>query len=173
VNHRPFLTSVIYVDCIRFAKDKVLSKSVNGKVEYWDPDTLLSIRTFNIKNTASNQCRFDVRYRKMIWGLYFIRNSWRKATVWHTNFIALNSFSLDELFFCVGTSNGSVYIYNIESGKAVTELKHRRSTKAIRTCIFSRDSRTVICAGEDSFIWRYDYVTDETLNEWANWKTEP
>ncbi|KAG0052538.1 hypothetical protein BGZ83_002469 [Gryganskiella cystojenkinii] len=129
------------IDCIRFAKDKVLSKSVNGKVEYWDPETLLSIRTFNIKNTASNQCRFDV--------------------------------SMDELFFCVGTSNGSVYIYNIESGKSVTELKHRRSTKSIRTCIFSRDSRTVICAGEDSFIWRYDFVTDEILNEWANWKAEP
>ncbi|KAG0248307.1 hypothetical protein BG011_000220 [Mortierella polycephala] len=129
------------IDCIRFAKDKVLSKSVNGKVEYWDPETLVQIRTFSIKNTASNQCRFDV--------------------------------SLDQLFFCVGTSNGSVYIYNIESGKTVTELKHRRSTKAIRTCIFARDSRTVVCGGEDSFIWRYDYVTDETLNEWANWKPEP
>ncbi|KAG0013865.1 hypothetical protein BGZ80_010793 [Entomortierella chlamydospora] len=79
---------------------------------------------------------------------------------------------LDELFFCAGTSNGSVYIYNIDSGKTVTELKHRRSTKAIRTCIFARDSRTVICAGEDSFIWRYDYVTDDTLNEWATWKPE-
>lgn len=33
--------------------------------------------------------------------------------------------------------------------------------------------RTIVCAGEDSFIWRYDYVTDETLNEWANWKSEP
>ncbi|KAF9350977.1 hypothetical protein BGX34_000892 [Mortierella sp. NVP85] len=112
------------LDCIRFAQGKVLSKSVNGKIE----------------NTASNQCRFDV--------------------------------SLDELFLCVGTSNGSAYIYNIETGRTVTELKHRRSTKAIRTCIFSRDSRTVICAGEDSFIWRYDYVTDETLNEWATWRPE-
>ncbi|KAF9997369.1 hypothetical protein BGZ65_007054 [Modicella reniformis] len=126
--------------CIRFAKGKVLSKSVNGKVEYWDPETLRRIRTFSIKNTASNQCRFDV--------------------------------SLDELFFCVGTSNGSAYIYNIETGRSVAELKHRRSTKAIRTCVFSRDSRAVICAGEDSFIWRYDYVTDEALNEWAAWKPE-
>ncbi|KAF9098196.1 hypothetical protein BGX23_006800 [Mortierella sp. AD031] len=129
------------IDCIRFAKGKVLSKSVNGKVEYWDPETLTHIRTFNIKNTASNQCRFDV--------------------------------SLDELFMCVGTSNGSVYVYNIDTGRTVTELKHRRSTKAIRACIFARDSRTVVCGGEDSFIWRYDYVTDETLNEWANWKPEP
>ncbi|KAF8980761.1 hypothetical protein BGZ46_003723 [Entomortierella lignicola] len=129
------------IDCIRIANNKVLSKSVNGKVEYWDHETLQLIKTFTIKNTSSNQCRFDV--------------------------------SLDELFFCVGTSNGSVYIYNIDTGRTVTELKHRRSTKAIRTCIFARDSRTVICAGEDSFIWRYDYATDETLNEWANWKPEP
>ncbi|KAI7827957.1 WD40-repeat-containing domain protein [Gamsiella multidivaricata] len=128
------------IDCIRFAKGKALSKSVNGKVEHWDPETLQRIRTFNIKNTASNQCRFDV--------------------------------SLDELFFCVGTSNGSVYVYNIDTGRTVTELKHRRSTKAIRTCIFSRDCRTVVCAGEDSFIWRYDYVTDEILSEWAAWRPE-
>ncbi|KAF9428897.1 hypothetical protein BGZ94_000618 [Podila epigama] len=126
------------IDCIRFAKGKALSKSVNGKVEYWDPVSLEKIRTFNIRNTASNQCRFDV--------------------------------SMDELFFVVGTSNGSAYVYNIESGKTVTELKYRRSTKAIRTCIFSRDCRSIICAGEDSFIWRYDYVTDEALAEWANWR---
>ena len=44
----------------------VLSKSVNGKVEYWDPETLQQIRTFYIKNTASNQCRFDVRYEERI-----------------------------------------------------------------------------------------------------------
>lgn len=105
-----------FLDCIRFAKGKVLSKSVNGKVEYWDPITLDKIRTFNIKNTASNQCRFDV--------------------------------SMDELFFCVGTSNGSVYVYNIDSGKTVTELKYRRSTKAIRTCIFSRDSRYKLSTGQ-------------------------
>ena len=55
-------TLAMRLDCIRFAKGKVLSKSVNGKVEYWDPETLAQIRTFNIKNTASNQCRFDVRY---------------------------------------------------------------------------------------------------------------
>ncbi|KAF9346889.1 hypothetical protein BGX26_001608 [Mortierella sp. AD094] len=144
LNESRLLQSALHsarIDCIRIAKNKVLSKSVNGKVEYWDHETLQHIRSFTIKNTASNQCRFDV--------------------------------SLDELFFCVGTSNGSVYIYNIDSGKTVTELKHRRSTKAIRTCIFARDSRTVICAGEDSFIWRYDYVTDDTLNEWATWKPEP
>jgi hypothetical protein len=54
------------IDCIRYCKDKVLSKSVNGKIEYWDPETQDVIHTFNIKNSSSNQCRFDVRYDKFM-----------------------------------------------------------------------------------------------------------
>ncbi|KAF9586628.1 hypothetical protein BGW38_000690 [Lunasporangiospora selenospora] len=59
------------IDCIRFAKGKVLSKSVNGKVEYWDPKTLEHIRSFTIKNTASNQCRIDVRYLEAAFHCYY------------------------------------------------------------------------------------------------------
>ncbi|KAG0002496.1 hypothetical protein BGZ79_002870 [Entomortierella chlamydospora] len=65
INESQLLQSSLHsarIDCIRIAKDKVLSKSVNGKVEYWDHETLQHIRTFTIKNTASNQCRFDVRH---------------------------------------------------------------------------------------------------------------
>lgn len=28
----------------------------------------------------------------------------------------------------------------------------------------------IVAAGEDAFIMRYDYIDDETLKEWANWK---
>ncbi|CAG8671126.1 4165_t:CDS:2 [Dentiscutata erythropus] len=78
--------------------------------------------------------------------------------------------SLDEKYFCVGTSNGTVHIYNVLSGKLVTELRHRRSTKAVRCCIFSRDTKQVLAAGEEGYIWRYDYISDEKLVEWAKWK---
>lgn len=30
--------------------------------------------------------------------------------------------------------------------------------------------RQVIAAGEDGYIWRYDYIDDATLAEWAKWK---
>ncbi|KAL1934388.1 hypothetical protein VTP01DRAFT_6570 [Rhizomucor pusillus] len=126
-----------YIDCIRFANGKVLSKSVNGRMEYWDAETETTIRSFRIR-TGENFSRFDV--------------------------------SLDESFFCVGTSSGSVYVYNLQTGKMVSELSHRRSTKSVRCCTFTRDCRQVICAGEDGFIWRYDYIDDATLQEWANWK---
>ncbi|KAG0163007.1 hypothetical protein DFQ30_000888 [Apophysomyces sp. BC1015] len=125
------------LDCIRYANGNILSKSINGRMEYWDGDQEKSIRSFRVR-TGENFSRFDV--------------------------------SLDERFFCVGTSQGSVYIYNLETGKMVSELAHRRSTKSVRCCAFSRDCRQVVCAGEDGFIWRYDYIDDATLQEWANWK---
>ncbi|KAF7726033.1 hypothetical protein EC973_009098 [Apophysomyces ossiformis] len=97
-----------YIDCIRFANGNILSKSINGRMEYWDAEQEKSIRSFRVR-TGENFSRFDV--------------------------------SLDERFFCVGTSQGSVYIYNLETGKMVSELAHRRSTKSVRCCAFSRDCR--------------------------------
>ncbi|KAG2186323.1 hypothetical protein INT43_002761 [Umbelopsis isabellina] len=123
------------IDCIRYVNGNLLSKSINGRMEYWDPATETSIRSFRVK-TGENFSRFDV--------------------------------SLNESFFCVGSSSGAIYVFNLHTGKQIAELQHRRSTKAVRCCVFTRDCRSVICAGEDAFIWRYDYIDDETLKEWAN-----
>ncbi|ORX61578.1 WD40 repeat-like protein [Hesseltinella vesiculosa] len=125
------------IDCIRFAQGKVLSKSINGRMEYWDMDSDESIRSFRIK-TGECYSRFDV--------------------------------SLDEGYFCVGSSHGRVYIYNLNTGKQLAELSHRRSTKTIRCCAFSRDCKQILCGGEDGFLWRYDYVDDATLETWKNWR---
>ncbi|KAJ1958417.1 hypothetical protein GGI12_004738, partial [Dipsacomyces acuminosporus] len=72
----------------------------------------------------------------------------------------------DDDYLCVGDSRGSVYIYNIESGRLLRHLAHKRSVRPVTCCVFSRDCRSVIYAGEGGFIWRYDYVDDETLAEW-------
>lgn len=99
---------------------------------------------------------------------------------------------MDELFFCVGSSQGAIYVYSFSTGKLVAELGHRRSTKAVRCCVFSRDSRYVytkrgkdrveanvtyhnrqiVSGGEDGFVMRYDYIDDDTLAEWANWRKD-
>ncbi|RCH87616.1 hypothetical protein CU097_008960 [Rhizopus azygosporus] len=126
-----------YIDCIRFANNNVLSKSINGKLEYWELDTEKTIKSIRLRS-GENYSRFDV--------------------------------SLDEAYACVGTSNGSLFIYNLHTGNMVSELGHRRSTKAIRCCVFSRDCRQIVSAGEDGLIMRYDYIDDDTLAEWANWK---
>nr|CAG8517527.1 12857_t:CDS:10 [Entrophospora candida] len=78
--------------------------------------------------------------------------------------------SLDGKYMCVGTSYGSVFIYNITKGKLVTELSHRRSTKAVKCCLFTRDYKQIIAAGQEGFICRYDYISDKTLAEWDEWE---
>ncbi|KAI8874896.1 WD40 repeat-like protein [Backusella circina FSU 941] len=127
-----------YIDSIRFTNNNsVLSKSSNGKVEYWNLDTEKTIRTFRVK-TGESTSRFDV--------------------------------SLDNQYLAVGSTRGSIFIYHIESGELITELEHRRATKAIKCCAFSRDCRQMIAAGADGFIMRYDYVSDDVLKEWEEWK---
>ncbi|KAI8068017.1 WD40-repeat-containing domain protein [Gongronella butleri] len=124
------------IDCIRFANGNVLSKSINGRMEYWNLDTGAVLQTFRIK-TSEIHTRFDV--------------------------------SLDEAYFCVGTSQGRIYVYSLHTGKQIVELSHRRSSKAIRCCVFTRDCKQILGGGEGGFLWRYDYVTDDTLDQWKNW----
>ncbi|KAJ2092080.1 hypothetical protein IW138_001446 [Coemansia sp. RSA 986] len=74
--------------------------------------------------------------------------------------------SFDDKFVCVGNSRGEVCIYCIESGKTVRTLRHKRSVRPVTCCVFTRDCRSIIYTGEGGFVWRYDYVDDETLAEW-------
>ena len=39
------------LDCLRFANGNVLSKSINGRMEYWDLDTEKVIRTMDHEST--------------------------------------------------------------------------------------------------------------------------
>ncbi|SAM05553.1 hypothetical protein [Absidia glauca] len=124
------------IDCIRYANGNVLSKSTNGRMEYWDPATEETIRSFRVK-TGENQSRFDV--------------------------------TLNGDYFCVGTNHGTVFIYSLKTGKLVTELSHRRSTKPIFCCVFSRDHRQILCGGPGGFLWRFDYIEEDVLKKWDDW----
>ncbi|KAJ3049868.1 hypothetical protein HK097_009144 [Rhizophlyctis rosea] len=148
-----------YVDSIRYIGDKVLSKSRDGKVLLWDPESSQVtklvmpleqdgdeqdadngiqqvIQKFTIKGGDDNRCRFDV--------------------------------TPDKKYFAIGNESGTVFIYNLSTGKLVTELRHKRCTKAVRCCAFSRNCRNLVFVGEDSFIWRFDYISDETLEKWKS-----
>ncbi|KAJ1761854.1 hypothetical protein GGF45_004681 [Coemansia sp. RSA 551] len=105
-----------------------------GRIEYWDLEAGVSIRSFSVRHHGVNVSRFDV--------------------------------SFDDKYICVGNSRGEVFVFSIESGKTVCRLAHKRSVRPVTCSIFSRDCRSVVYAGEGGFIWRYDYVDDETLAEW-------
>jgi len=73
----------------------------------------------------------------------------------------------DGVHFCVGDGNGGVHIFDLNTGKQVAELKHKRSKHPIRSCVFNHNSRNLIYGGCESLIWRYDYIDEQTLSEWA------
>ncbi|GAN05757.1 WD domain, G-beta repeat-containing protein, partial [Mucor ambiguus] len=80
--------------------------------------------------------------------------------------------SRDGHYLCVGSNHGSVYVYNVHTSDLLAELCHKKATKAVRCCVFTRDCRQIVVAGEDAFIMRYDYIDSKTLNEWAKWRNE-
>lgn len=103
------MVNSLCLDCIQFLNEhEVLSKSTNGRMEYWDVETEKSIRSFKIR-TGENYSRFDV--------------------------------TLDGIFVCVGSSAGVIFVYNLQTGKMVAEVGHKKSSKPIRCCVFSRNCR--------------------------------
>ncbi|KAJ1974682.1 hypothetical protein H4R35_003497 [Dimargaris xerosporica] len=76
--------------------------------------------------------------------------------------------SLDKQYLAVGNAQGVVLVYHLETGKLLAELKHKRSVKAVKSCVFTRDCRSILYGTDDAFLWRYDYIDDATLAEWAS-----
>lgn len=122
-----------YIDCMRYVGDNVVSKSINGKIVYWNSETKEIIHKITVKG-GNNTCRFDV--------------------------------SPDNAFLCVGTSQASILVYDLNTAELIKELTHRRVTKAVRCCAFARGVDNILFAGEDAIIWRYDYVSKEMVDDW-------
>ncbi|KAJ2066281.1 hypothetical protein GGH13_005771 [Coemansia sp. S155-1] len=110
-----------------------------------------------VKNTAGRIEYLDLESGSVIRAMS-VRN--------HGISVSCFDVSYDDCYLCVGNSRGEVYIYCIDSGKVVGHLAHKRSVRQVTCCQFSRDCRSVVYTGEGGFIWRYDYVDDETLAEW-------
>ncbi|KAJ3322216.1 hypothetical protein HDV06_003276 [Boothiomyces sp. JEL0866] len=60
-------------------------------------------------------------------------------------------------YFCVGTDSGTVYIYSLIDGSLISEISHKRSSKSIKCCAFSRKCDNLVFVGEDALVWRFDY----------------
>ncbi|KAJ1938677.1 hypothetical protein GGF37_004716 [Kickxella alabastrina] len=110
-----------------------------------------------VKNTSGRIDYWDLDSLSLIRG-FNVRH--------HGIIISRFDVSYDDEYLCVGNSRGKVYVYGLDSGRIVSHLAHKRSVRPVTCCLFSRDCRSVIYAGEGGFLWRYDYVDDETLAEW-------
>ena len=75
--------------------------------------------------------------------------------------IVIPILSLDERYLCVGTSSGSVLVFNLITGKLIAELNHRRSMKSVKCCLFSRDYKWAV--GLTSKVVHYFIVLPELI----------
>ena len=75
--------------------------------------------------------------------------------------------SHDRSHFCVGDGQGVVHIFDVSTGKLVKEVRQKKSKSPIRSCVFNHNSKNLMYGGKGTLLWRYDYVDEETLQEWA------
>ncbi|RKP06156.1 WD40-repeat-containing domain protein [Thamnocephalis sphaerospora] len=71
-----------------------------------------------------------------------------------------------------GDSQGRVTVYQRYTGEVLREFHHRRANRPVLCCAFAREDRNLLVVGEDGCIWRWDYVDDATLAEWAKFHAE-
>eukprot|EP01135_Chromosphaera_perkinsii_P003865 Nk52_evm1s260 gene=Nk52_evmTU1s260 len=96
-------------------------------------------------------------------------------------------------YMCIGSTKGDISIFNLLTGKFVFELCHDKVRAQVTTCKFAPSSsdivnldskensedceamkatpvRQIVFCTEDGYIFRYDFVSSETLKEWENLK---
>jgi len=78
--------------------------------------------------------------------------------------------SSDKALFVVGTAFGTALIFDINIGKIITEVGHKRSTDPVKCSIFTQNIKSIIYTSDNATIWRYDYVSKKQKKEWENWR---
>lgn len=81
--------------------------------------------------------------------------------------------SPDGTMFCIGTSKGSVLVYDTTDGACLGQLSHRRSGgKPVLACAFSQSKefagKRIVTANTEGLLCRFDEISPETLEEWDN-----
>ncbi|ORX60183.1 WD40 repeat-like protein [Piromyces finnis] len=78
--------------------------------------------------------------------------------------------SYDKSLFVVGTAFGTALIFDLNEGKIITEIGHKRSTDPVKCSIFTQNCKSIIYTSDNATIWRFDYVSKKQKKEWENWR---
>ena len=92
---------------------EVISKSRNGQLLRWQPECHSEKQRLQVYDMACAACS-----QRSTFGV-----------------------SLGEQYICCGNAVGDVYIFAMDSRRAVRILQHSRSRSAICCCVFSADTR--------------------------------
>ncbi|OMH84335.1 hypothetical protein AX774_g2135 [Zancudomyces culisetae] len=76
--------------------------------------------------------------------------------------------SSDGNYICTGNASGAIFIFNVNTGKVINKLHHKRSVRPITCCTFSKDSKSIIYGSDSSLLWRYDYIDAKRRMKWES-----
>jgi hypothetical protein len=118
------------IDSLFCGKERIVSKSVNGKMVIWtlQHEPMHKIQLSNVYST-----RIGIRFVFVDWLV-----------------------SLDYDFAAIGTLSGAILIYDLKTGQKVHQIEHRKLSKPINCCLFTRNS--VLCVDEESIMYRFDVL---------------
>ncbi|CAO2206192.1 unnamed protein product [Urochloa humidicola] len=136
----PILVAAVhpgYVDCTRWLGDFILSKSVQNEIVLWEPK-------INEKSPGEGSIDILQKYPVLNCENWFIK------------------FSCDFFFnqLAIGNSEGEIFVWEAQSSPPLltARLYNEQCKTLIRQTAVSIDGSTILGAGEDGTIWRWDEV---------------
>jgi len=126
-----------YVDCTRWLGDFILSKSVDNEIVLWEPKT---------KEQSPGEGSIDILQKYPV----------PECDIWFIKFSC--DFHFNQL--AIGNREGKIYVWEVQSSPPVltARLYNQQCKSPIRQTAVSFDGSTILGAGEDGTIWRWDEV---------------
>ncbi|KAG0522402.1 hypothetical protein BDA96_07G034000 [Sorghum bicolor] len=140
----PVLSAAVhseFVDCTRWLGDLILSKSVENEILLWEPKP---------DKNKPGEGSVDILQKYPV----------PQCTLWCMKFSC--DFHFNQL--AVGNSKGEIYVWEVQSCPPVLidRLSNKECKSPIRQTAVSVDGSTILGAGDDGTIWRWDEVSPST-----------
>eukprot|EP00002_Diphylleia_rotans_P030745 TRINITY_DN6348_c0_g1_i3.p1 TRINITY_DN6348_c0_g1~~TRINITY_DN6348_c0_g1_i3.p1 ORF type:complete len:121 (+),score=14.46 TRINITY_DN6348_c0_g1_i3:569-931(+) len=84
-------------------------------------------------------------------------------------------FSMNDAYLCLGSPSGNITIYYTENGRVAKTLECSRNGRRLRQCairsaMFSNNSRYIAHSGPEGMLFRWDFVDPEYVKLFDNHK---
>eukprot|EP01083_Nonionella_stella_P031347 85846_1 len=114
---------------LMYVGDNILIYWSSGEIGLWDPNSLQPIRSFSFHTHASHS-----------------PSNWPTLDV-----------TACARFMCAPNPTGDVYVWEVDSGRAVGVYRHQLSRSKVTSCRFTRNGN-IICGTDNGSILRWDYA---------------
>ncbi|KAJ1267159.1 hypothetical protein BS78_07G035300, partial [Paspalum vaginatum] len=136
----PLLVAAVhndFADCTRWLGDFIISKSVENEILLWEPKP---------KERSHGEGSVDILQKYPV----------PQCDMWFMKFSC--DFHFNQL--AIGNCKGEIFVWDLQScpPDLTARLHHHQSKVTIRQTALSYDGSTILAAGDDGTVWRWDEV---------------